>query len=72
MCRQIKAMEQMGMTVPDSIRRSAVKGADAIVNLFRENGQLGQFINVETGEIIVGGSTSGALTPGALCAAADV
>ncbi len=72
MCRQILAMERMGMTVPDSLYRSARQGADALVKLWRTYGQTGQFVNFETGELIVGGSTAGAVVPAALCAAAEV
>lgn len=67
--RQIEAMERLGTAVPQSVRASAVKGADALVALWNQYGQLGQFVNAETGEIVVGGSTSGAMTPAALCAA---
>ncbi len=70
--KQLQAMEELGMEVPDLVRRSAGKGADALVKLWRTYGQIGQFINAETGEIVVGGSASGAITPAALCAAAVV
>lgn len=72
MFKQIIALREKGIAVPESILSSAVRGADALVSLWKENGQLGQFINAETGKIMVGGSTSGAITPAALCAAAKV
>ncbi len=72
MCRQILAMEKQAMTVPDSLYRSVRQGADALVKLWQTYGQTGQFVNFETGELIVGGSTAGAIVPAALCAAAKV
>lgn len=44
--------------------------ADAFVTLWDRYRQLGQFVNVETGQLIVGGSTAGAIVPAALTLAA--
>ena len=44
--------------------------ADAFVRLFQRYGQLGQFIDVETEEILVGGSCAGGLVPAGLLLAA--
>lgn len=71
MFKHLEALRRMGEEVPGEILSSAVRAADALVTLWRKNGQLGQFINAETGEILVGGSTSGAMAPAALCAAAS-
>lgn len=70
--KQIAILKYLGEAVPDAVYKSAVRAADALVKLWQDNGQLGQFINAETGEIVVGGSTSGAITPAALCAAAKI
>ena len=70
--REIRALEKMGIDVPEKIRESAKAAADAIVTLWNRYGQLGQFINTETGEIVVGNSTSGAMAPAGLCAAYNV
>ncbi len=70
--KQIIALQKAGLVVDDCIYASAAAGADAIVRLWKKYGQLGQFVNAETGEIVVGGSTAGALAPAALCAAAKV
>ena len=70
MFKQLEALRRMGESIPDNVRASAVTAADALVRLWNRYGQLGQFINAETGEIVVGGSTSGAMAPAALCAAA--
>jgi hypothetical protein len=44
--------------------------ADAFVRLWDREKQLGQFVDVETGELIVGGSTSAGLAPAGLALAA--
>jgi len=72
MFKQIIALEKKGAAVPESLRTSAAAAADALVALWKKHGQLGQFVNAETGEIVVGGSTSGAIAPAALAAAAAV
>ncbi len=58
----------LGMEYPEHLMKSLILAADALVNLWERYGQLGQFINAETGEIMVGGSTAGAMAPGALAA----
>ncbi len=72
MFKQIAALESMGLHVPETVRQSAVAAADALCAAWEKYGQLGQFVNSETGEIKVGGSASGAIAPAALCAAAEV
>lgn len=42
---------------------------DAFVKLWERNGQLGQFINMQTNEIVIGGSASGAIAAAALALA---
>ncbi|HXU05190.1 MAG TPA: hypothetical protein VN903_29725, partial [Polyangia bacterium] len=49
---------------------SARLAADALVKLWERYKQLGQFVDVDSGELIVGGSTSAGLTPAALALAA--
>jgi hypothetical protein len=44
--------------------------ADAFVRLWDREKQLGQYVDVETGELIVGGSTAGGLAPAGLALAA--
>jgi len=44
--------------------------ADAFVTLWDRYRQLGQFVNVETGQLVVGGSAAGAIVPAALALAA--
>lgn len=67
--KHFKVMGEKGIEISDSFRAGARKAADGFVALWERYGQLGQFINLKTGEIAVGGSTSGAIAPAALCAA---
>lgn len=43
--------------------------ADRFVDTFRRFGQLGQYLDCETGDVLVGGSTAAAMAPGALALA---
>ncbi len=43
--------------------------ADRFVDTFRRFGQLGQYLDCETGDVVVGGSTASAMAPGALALA---
>lgn len=45
--------------------------ADALARLWERNRQLGQFVDIESGDLIVGGSTSAGLAPAGLALAAD-
>ncbi|MEN7547994.1 hypothetical protein AAG747_08740 [Rapidithrix thailandica] len=47
------------------------KLADAFVHLWQKEGDFGQLVNVETGALIIKGSTAGSIAPGALALAAD-
>ncbi|MGL1892959.1 MAG: hypothetical protein OCD02_15100 [Spirochaetaceae bacterium] len=55
--------------IPDAFIEGARKCADAFVDVFNRYGQIGQYVDVETGEIRVGGSTSGALVGAGLASA---
>ena len=43
--------------------------ADAFVRLWDKCGQFGQFVNIDTGDVVVGGSTSAAIAPAGLALA---
>jgi hypothetical protein len=43
--------------------------ADRLADTFRRFGQLGQYLDCETGDVVVGGSTAAAMAPGALALA---
>ena len=47
------------------------RNAEALASTWRTHGDLGQYINVETGAVEIVGTTSGALVPAALLLAAD-
>lgn len=72
MWKQIYILRKKSINIPTSVFNSAINAVEAIISLWKKYGQLGQFINADTGEILVGGSSSGAMAPAALCAAYKV
>ncbi|HZL19913.1 MAG TPA: hypothetical protein VFG23_19415, partial [Polyangia bacterium] len=62
---------EAGPAVDPGWSKAARLGADALTRLWDRHHQLGQFVDVESGELIVGGSTSAGLAPAALALAAD-
>jgi len=68
--KQFRLMEKLGIDVKPAWRKGVRRVCDALVTLWDENGQFGQFIHSLTGHICVGGSTSGAIVPAALVLAA--
>lgn len=64
-----KVMEEKGDTVPFHFIDGYRKCADAFYEIFTENKQLGQFVDVRTNEIIVGGSASAGIAVGGLARA---
>jgi hypothetical protein len=52
--------------------KGARRAAEALAGLWERHRQLGQIVDVETGDLIVGGSSSAALAPAALAAAAEL
>jgi hypothetical protein len=69
--KQFLLMEQLGIEVRQSWRDGTRVVCDAFVRHWKDNRQLGQFVDSSTGEIRVGGSTSAALAPAALALAAE-
>lgn len=57
--------------VPEGWQSPMHKMAEAFVKLWNENGQWGQFIDIETGKIKVGGSNSAAMAIGGLALASQ-
>ncbi|MCF1713694.1 glycoside hydrolase family 127 protein [Flavihumibacter sp. RY-1] len=57
--------------MPDGYRDTIRRVADAFFRQWQKEGQLGQFVDNYTGEIIVGGSASGSLVPAALALSAS-
>lgn len=64
----IKQFEIMG-DVPKPLLVSAIKVSDAFVSLWNQYGQFGQFVDCESGRLIVGNTTCGAIAVAALCKA---
>ena len=64
--QQLGLMKLKGITIKQSWDEGTKGVADAFVKLWEENAQLGQFVDSNSGEIQVGGSTSGGIVPAAL------
>jgi hypothetical protein len=69
--KQFLLMEKLGIAVKPAWRKGVKRVCDAFVKLWNKNKQFGQFVHSLTGEICVGGSTSGAIVPATLMLAAD-
>ncbi len=67
--RQFDLITADGEQVPEQWKTGLKKQADAFLRLWKEYGQFGQFVNVKTGELLIGGSVSGAIVPGGLALA---
>lgn len=67
--RQFQQLEAIGETVPAHWKESLKRQADAFVRLWEREGQFGHFVDVETGEICVGGSAAGAIVCGGMALA---
>ena len=69
--KQFMLMDKMGIPVKASWKEGNQRVCDAFVSLWKKNHQLGQFVDSETGEICVGGSSSGGIVPAALALASS-
>lgn len=69
--KQFMLMEKMGIPVKKNWKEGNQRVCESFVRLWNKYHQLGQFVDSQTGEIIVGGSSSGAIVPAALCLAAQ-
>lgn len=67
--KHFRLMEERNADIPGKFLKGTRKLADALVRIWEQYGQFGQFVDRETGAIVVGGSTSGAMVPGALASA---
>ncbi|NJM15749.1 MAG: hypothetical protein HC896_10625 [Bacteroidales bacterium] len=68
---QFNLMKSKGMAPKTSWEESMLQLANNFVNLWEKHHQLGQFIDTPSGDIVVGGSTSGAIVPAGLLLAAS-
>lgn len=71
MFKYFRLMEKRAIPIGQHLLQAARKCADAFVKMWQQYGQFGQFVHLETGEIIAGGSTAGAMAGAALCSAAE-
>lgn len=67
--KQFALLKQQGQSVPRTWEDAVRRQADAFVQLWKRYGQFGQFVNIETGEIVIGATTSAAIVPAALALA---
>ena len=67
--RQFELIAADGGEVPEHWRTGLKKQADAFLRLWNEYGQFGHFVNVRTGDLLIGGSVSGGIVPGGLALA---
>ncbi len=67
----LNELKKSGVAIEDKWKKGAISVAMALQEIWKNNEQLGQFVNNETGEIIVGGSTSGGIIPAALILASE-
>ena len=64
--KQFDLMNKKNIEIKSNWSSSVKKVANAFVKLWENNGQFGQFVDNISGEIQVGGSTSGAIIPAAM------
>jgi len=69
--KQFYAFKQLGIEVKPEWEKGAKTVANAFVKTWKTYGQLGNYVNNASGEIVVGGSTSAGIMPGTLALAAN-
>ena len=62
--KQLDLLQKQGVEVLKKL-------ADAFVRLWEQSGQFGQWVDIETGKLLIGGSASGGIVPGALVLASE-
>lgn len=69
--RQFQQIKAEGGKVPEIWIAGLKKEADAFARLWDKYEQFGQFVDVVTGDLCIGGSTSGAIVPGGMALASQ-
>lgn len=69
--RQLQLCRERGETVPSRWSTAAHRAATALCEVWEQEGEFGFQLNYDTGRLMIRGSTSGALIPGALVLAAQ-
>ncbi len=67
--KHFKLMRERNIEIPKNFIEGAKKAADGFIRLYNRYGQFGQFVDVNTGELFAGGSTSASTAPAGLAAA---
>ncbi|MDP2059352.1 MAG: hypothetical protein Q8J97_06425, partial [Flavobacteriaceae bacterium] len=68
--KQLMLMEKQNIAVKPEWKEGTQTVANAFMRLWDKWGQFGNFVDSRTGDVVVGGSTSGAIVPAALVLAA--
>jgi hypothetical protein len=63
--RQLGWLEAVGITVPAAWDAALKRCAEVMLKTFQKHGQLGQYLDQHTGELLVGGSCSAGIVPAA-------
>ncbi|NJO68201.1 MAG: hypothetical protein HC830_02070 [Bacteroidetes bacterium] len=69
--KQLMLMKKANIPVKPEWEKGTLTVANSFVKLWKKWGQYGNFIDSKTGDIVVGGSTSGAILPAALVLACE-
>lgn len=64
--KQLMLMKKMGIPIKDSWEKGSKGAALALLKIWKEEKQFGQFVDNPSGKVRVGGSTSGGIIPAAL------
>jgi hypothetical protein len=67
--KQFDLMQKMNIPVKAEWRKGNLRAVDAQVKTWERYGQLGQFVNEQNGDLIIGNTTSAGIFPASLCAA---
>ncbi|MBK7712537.1 MAG: hypothetical protein IPJ37_17425 [Bacteroidales bacterium] len=67
--RQFDLMQKMRITVKSVWEKGNLNAIDAQIRTWVKYGQLGQFVNEQTGELVIGNTSSAGIYPASLCAA---
>ena len=69
--KQFDLLEKQGQSVPAHWETGARRCAEAFVRLWDTHRQFGQFVDADTGAVLIGGSTSAGIAPAGLALAAQ-
>ena len=69
--KQLMLMKKENIQIKPEWEKGTKTVANAFVKLWNKWGQFGNFLDSQTGDVVVGGSTSGAIIPAALVLAAE-